>query len=417
MAVSKGLSREFVKFWLGQSVSLLGNQFTQLALPIAAAVTLHANAFEMGVLGALRFAPALLVGIPAGVWVDRTRRKPLLIWAQCLSAAALATIPLAALIHVLSLGQLFLVSFAAGLAATLQGIAQAAFVPTIAGRERLVEANTRIQLSLTVTNLLGPGLAGAAIQLLTAPIAIAFDALSFVVGAATSAWARVEEAMPGSAGRRHVTDAVEGQSWLWRQPLVRAITLTILLSNGGINMTLAVIVLYFVTQVGVTPAQLGLVFATGGVSSLLGARVAGPLVKRGWLGPVMAVGAALFVIGQSGWLVAAYSPRSLVLPVLLAFAVVLGCSLMVYNVNQQAIRQAVTPDRLLGRVQSGIFVLVGAAQVSGSLIGGAIGQSLGLRAAIAAGVIVCLTAALPSIFSPIRSLRQVPTLTSVTDIA
>ena len=417
MAVKQRLSREFIKYWLGQSVSLLGNQFTQLALPIAAAVTLHATALDMGVLGALRSAPALIIGLPAGVWIDRTRRKPVVVWSQWLSAAALATIPLAALMHVLTLGQLFVVAFVTGVAATIQGISMTAFVPTIAGRERLVEANTRVQLSLTVSNLLGPGLAGAAIQLLTAPIAIAFDAASFVVGALTSAWARVEEATPAPSGRRGLADVSEGLGWLWRQQLVRAITLTILLSNGGANITFAVVVLYFVTTVGVTPAQLGIVFAVGGVSSLVGARVAGPLVRRGWLGPVMAVGAALFVIGQSGWLIAAYAPRTLVLPILIAFSTLLGTALMVYNVNQQAIRQAVTPDRLLGRVQSGVFVLVSIAQVAGSLIGGAIGQSFGLRTAIAVGVVVSLSAALPSIFSPIRSLRQVPTLTSVTDIA
>jgi MFS family permease len=412
LALSGGLSREFVKFWLGQSVSLLGNQFTQLALPIAAAVTLHATALDMGILGALRFAPALLIGLPAGVWVDRNRRKPLLFWSQCLSAAALATIPLAALMHVLSLGQLFVVAFVGGAAFTIQVIAFSAFVPIIAGRDRLIEANTRIQLSLTVANLVGPGLAGAAIQLLTAPIAIAVDAFSFVVGAATVAWARVTEARPTSSGGRTLGDIIEGQAWLWRQPLVRAITLTILLSNGGGQITFAVVVLYFVTRVGITPAQLGLVFAVAGLSSLAGARLAGPLVRRGWLGPVMAVGAAVFVIGQSGWLVAAYAPRPAVLPILFGFSVLLGCAIMVYNVNQQAIRQAVTPDRILGRVQSGTFVITSIAQVSGSLIGGVIGQTLGLQTAIAVGVIVSLTAALPSIFSSLRTLRQVPALAS-----
>jgi MFS family permease len=169
------LSREFVKFWIGQSVSLLGNQFTLLALPIAGAVTLHATALEMGVLGALRFAPALLIGLPAGLWADRTRRKPLLVWSQAASAVALGTIPAAALMHVLTLGQLFAVAFLAGAAATVQNIALPAHVPSIAGRDHLVEANTRIQASLTVANLIGPGLAGAAVQLLTAPIAIGFD--------------------------------------------------------------------------------------------------------------------------------------------------------------------------------------------------------------------------------------------------
>ena len=367
----------------------------------------------MGVLGALRFAPALLVGLPVGVWVDRTRRKPLLVASQSVSAAALATIPAAALLHVLSLGQLYVVAFVAGAAATVQTIATTAFVPTIAGRDHLVEANTRTQASLTVANLVGPGLAGAAVQLLTAPIAIAFDAASYLVGALTAAWARVHEPHPSPSERSAVHEVAEGLSWLWGQPLLRALTLTILINQGGSNVIFAVYVLFFVTRVGVTPAQLGLVFAVSGLTSLAGAFLSRPLLRRGWLGHVMAVGAVLVVVGQAGALAAAYSPRSLAFPVLIVFSAIVGCALMVYNVNQTSVRQAVTPDRLLGRVQSGLFVLVAVAQVVGSLAGGAIGQTYGLRAAIVVGTVICLTSALPSVFSPLRRLREVPAAVSV----
>jgi MFS family permease len=388
---------------------MFGNQFTLLALPLAAAVTLHASPLEMGLLAAARFAPAILVGLPAGVWLDRTRRKPILVASQAVSAAALATIPAAAIVHALTIGQLYAVAFVGGGAATFQGIAQAAFLPTIVGRERLVEANSRIQSSLTIANLVGPGVAGAAVQVLTAPVAIAFDAVSYLVGSATSAWTRAVETVPLASGGRPSAEAKEGQAWLWRQPLVRAITMTIVINNGGGNVTFAVYVLYFVTQVGITPFQLGLIFAISGVSSLLGARLSRPLVARGWLGPVMAVGAGLVVLGQSGTLIAAYAPRQEAFAILIAFSALLGCALMVYNVNQQSIRQAVTPDRLLGRVQSGTVVLLAVAQVAGSLLGGAIGQLAGLRTAIAVGVVITLTSALPSILSPLRSLRGVPT--------
>jgi MFS family permease len=403
------VNREFTRFWLGQSASMLGNQFTLLALPIAAAVTLRATPVEMGLLGAMRFAPAILFGLPAGVWLDRTRRKPIMVVSQVLSAVALATIPAAALFHVLTIGQLYIAAFVAGAAATVQGIALPSIVPALAGRDRLVQANTRIQSSLTVSNLVGPGMAGAAVQAFTAPVAIAFDALSFVVGAVTTAWTRLEETLPSAPRRRNFADAVEGQVWMWRQPLVRAISLTILINNCGGNVIFAVYVLYFVARVGVTPAQIGLIFAVGGATALLGAQLGRPLIARGWLGPVMAVGAALVVLGQSGALIAAYAPREAVFPILVAFSALLGCALMLYNVNQQSIRQAVTPDHLLGRVQSGIYVLVAVAAVAGSLLGGGIGQSAGLRAALAVGVGLNLVSALPSIFSPLRSLRSVPT--------
>jgi MFS family permease len=402
------MDREFIKFWLGQSVSLVGNQFTLLALPIAAAVSLHATPVEMGVLGAMRFAPGIIFALPAGVWLDRARRKPILVGSQAVSAVALGTIPLAAVLHVLTIGQLYVVAFVAGAAATAQGIALPSIVPALAGRDRLVRANTRIQSSLTVANLIGPGLAGAAVQAFTAPIAIAADAFSFLVGAATTAWTHVHETLATHSGRPSFADALDGQSWMWRQPLVRAITATIVINNAGSNVIFAVYVLYFVVHVGITPAQLGLVFAVSGASALVGAQVGRPLVARGLLGPVMALGAGLVVVGQSGALIAAYAPRPAVFPILIGFSAVLGFALMVFNINQQSIRQAVTPDHLLGRVNSGVFVLFAIAAGMGSLFGGWLGQSFGLRTAIAVGVGLNLVSALPSIFSPLRTLRGVP---------
>ena len=402
------MNREFLKFWVGQSVSMLGNQFTLLALPIAAAVTLHANAAQMGLLGAMRFGPGILFGLPAGVWLDRNRRKPILVASQAVSAIALATIPAAALLHHLTIGQLYVVAFVAGAAATMQVIAVPAIVPALAGRDRLVQANTRIQSSFTVSNLVGPGLAGAAVQAFTAPLAIAADAASFVVGAIMTAWTGMNEVLPPPSGRRTFADAVEGQVWMWRQPLVRAITLTILINNAGGNVIFAVYVLYFVTRVGITPAQLGLIFAVVGASALLGAQLARPLLARERLGLVMVGGASLVVLGQTGALVAAYSPPRAAFPILIAFGALLGSGLMIYNINQQAIRQAVTPDRLLGRTQSGVFVLVAVASVVGSLLGGEIGQSVSLRAALAVGVALNLISVVPTIFSQLRKLRTVP---------
>ena len=407
------MSRDFLKFWVGQSVSLVGNQFTQLALPIAAAVSLHSTALEMGILGALRFAPGIIFGLPAGVLFDRVRRKPIMVGSQVVSAIALATIPLAALAHVLTLEQLYLVAFVAGTASTAQGIGLGSVIPSLAGRDRLVQANTRIQSSLTVSNLVGPGLAGAAIQALTAPIAIAFDAAAFVFAAVMTGWARFNEVLPPPSKRRNIADVVEGQLWMWRQPLVRATSLTIILNTCGSTTVAAVYVLYFVTRVGLAPAQIGLIFAVSGAFALLGARVGGPLVARGRLGTVMAAGAAMVVLGQTGPLIGSFVPRPATLPVLLTFSALLGSSLMVYNINQQTIRQAVTPDRLLGRVYSGVVVLVAVAAVVGSLLGGTIGQTLGLRAALAVGVSIDLISALPSIFSSLRRLERLPELATI----
>src|SRR5215472_16630320 len=333
---------EFLKFWGGQSVSLLGSQFTLLALPIAAAVGLHATPAEMGMLTALAFAPGLLLGMVAGVWLDRARRRPVLVVTQVASAAVLGTVPLAAAAHVLTMVQLYAVEFLAAAAATFFGVAQISFLPTLVGRGRLVEANARYQASATAASLIGPGLAGAAVQLLTAPMAIALDAASFLVGAATAGWLRVTEPVVERAPRRHVAREVgEGLALLWRQPLVRAITGTLLIANAGGGMGTAVAVLLFVGRIGLTPTQYGLSFVASSLSSLLGALLIRPLQRRAGLGPAMVLATVLLAVGVSVRVAAALARPSFAFALLVASGVISGFGLMTYNVPQRAIQQAV----------------------------------------------------------------------------
>ena len=400
---------EFLKFWTGQSISLLGSQFTLLALPIAAAVTLHATPAEMGLLAALQFAPGFLFGLAAGVWLDRARRLPVMVAAQVASAVVLATVPLAAAAHALSITQLYLVAFLAGTAATFFRVAQFSFLPTLAGRDRLVEANARYQTSTTVASLIGPGIAGAAIQLLTAPLAIAVDAASFVVGAVSAASLRVREPARDRAPRRHVgREAIEGLAQLWRQPLVRAITATLWIANTGAGVSTAVFVLLFVGRMGVSPAQLGLVFAASSLSSLLGSLLIRPLQRRAGLGPAMALATVLLAAGAVVTAVAAFSERPLVLPLLLTGALIRGFGLMTYNVPQMAIWQAVVPDRMLGRTTAGATLVINAGSVGASLAGGALGQLVGLRWTLLAATAITVLCVLPTGMTRLRDLREVP---------
>lgn len=400
---------DFLKFWSGQSISLVGSQFTRLALPIAAVVTLRATPAEMGVLATLQFAPGLLFGTVAGVWLDRARRRPVLVATQVASAAVLATVPLAAALHLLTIHQLYAVAFLAGTAAAFFGVAQFAFLPALAGRERLMEANARYQTSRTAASLIGPGLAGAAVQLLSAPTAIAIDALSFLVGAVTAAWLRVTEPAVDRAGHRDlIREAVEGLTLLWRQPLVRAVTGTLILANTGAGMSAAVFVLLFVGQIGITPAQLGLVFAASSLSSLLGSLLIRPLQRRAGLGPVMVLATVLVAAGVTVTAGAAFGQRPLTLVLLFAGALISGFALMAYNVPQQAIQQAVIPDRLLGRTTAGVGLVVNAGSVAAALAGGALGQLVGLRWTLVIATAITVLCALPTALSPLRALHDVP---------
>jgi MFS family permease len=400
---------EFLKFWGGQSISLLGSQFTLLALPIAAAVTLRATPAEMGLLTALQFAPGLLFSLVAGVWMDRARRRPVMVGTQVASAIVLATVPVAAAVHLLSIAQLYAVAFLAGSAATFFGVAQISFLPTLVGRDRLVEANARFQTSMTVASLVGPGLAGAAVQLLTAPVAIAVDAPSFLVGAATATWLRVTEpAVERTSGRHVVREAIEGLVLLWRQPLVRAITGTLVIANAGGGMTTAVFVLLFVGQLGIPPAQLGLVFVASSLTSLLGSLLVRPLQRRAGLGPVMVLATVLLAGGVTVRAGAAFTQGPLTFPLLVAGALVSGFGLMTYNVPQQAIRQAVIPNRMLGRTTAGVGLAVYAALAASALAGGLLGQVIGLRWTLVLATAITVLCVLPTALSRLSALREAP---------
>jgi MFS family permease len=406
---------DFVKFWSGQSVSLLGSQFTLLALPLAGAITLHASPAQMGLLGAVQFAPALLLGLPAGVWLDRVRRRPVMVAAQLASAAVLATVPLAAAAHLLTLWQLYGVSFAAGATSVLYTVGGTSYLPTLVGSDHLVEANSRFQTSRTVAQMAGPGLAGWLVQAITAPLAVAVDAASFVVGGLTTAWVRTPEAAPAVEEQRHLlTEVGDGLAFLWAEPLVRATTLTLVTANLGSSVSGAAFVLLFVGHRGVTPAQLGLVFALASVSSLVGAQIARPILSRGGLGPVLVAATVLFWAGWLPQVAAAFSAQRAVLPLLVLGTVVTGLALMTYNISQVSIRQAVIPNHLRGRAQGSLLVLVSGGQVLGSLLGGAVGQLVGLRWAIVAGAALVWLCIPPTLLSPLRSLRDLPAQASLT---
>lgn len=401
-------SPDFLKFWAGQSVSLVGSQFSLLALPLLAVLTLHADALEMGVLGAAQWLPGLLLGLPVGVWVDRRRRRPVLVVSQLVSLAVLGSVPLAAWLHVLSIGQLFAVAFLEGVAALFFRVAQQAYLPGLAGRANLVEANAKYQTSLTFANLVGPGAAGAVVQAFGPPVAIAVDALTFLVGALSAAWIGTPEPVPPrTAGARWLGEALEGVAVIWGDGRLRAILLTIFVANFFAGAGQAVFALLFVRRLGVSPAQVGLVFAASGLASLAGAQVAPRLTARLGVGNLMAGAAILFSLAQLVPLGAAFVPRPLVFPTLLAGFLLVGAGLMVYNINQQTIRMGLVEDRLLGRTTAALIVIVGAGQVAGPLLGGAIGQALGLYWAYAIATLGFLLIIPAALMPELRRLRTV----------
>ena len=410
----RGLWRhpDFLKLWAGQTVSLFGLSVTGLALPLVAVLTLDATPVQMGLLSAAGYAPFLLVGLVAGACVDRMRRRPILIAADLGRALLLASIPVAALVDALRMEQLYAVGFTVGLLTVFFDVAYQSYLPALVPRERLIEGNSKFEASHSLAQIAGPGLGGLLVQLLSAATAIALDAASYLVSAIFLAAIRTPEPRPERHADRSLPREIgEGLRLVVGNPLMRGIAGCTATSNLFGSALTAVYVLYATRELGLGPAQLGVTFAAFGPGGLLGAVLAARLARRFGLGPALTGSLAL---GSLSWLVVLFAGGPPVLAASLlatanALATVGGT---VYNVNQVSLRQAITPDRLQGRMNATMRFLVWGVIPIGALLGGVIGDALGLRAAIATGAVGTLLAPLWLLLTPVYAVRRAPTLAS-----
>lgn len=393
--------RDFRRLWAALSVTLVGSEISILAMPLIAALTLGATPLQMGLLGAAGQAPFLLCSLPAGILADRVRRRPVLVAADLSAAALLVSLPLSMPWGGPTFGHLCAVAFGLGTCAVVTDVAHYAYVPTLVGRDRLTESNSRLQISYSAAEAAGPGLAGALIQLLSAPIAVLLDAVSFVVSAVLLRSIRTPEPRP-TGGRR--TGPGEGFRLLIGHPLLRPIVVTGALTALFDSGLLALYVLYATRELGLSPVVIGLVFAAGGAGAIPGA-----LVAR-WAGRRFGVGPA--IIG--GWALAGFAP--LVVPLaagpVAVVAVLLGAArafgwlaFTVANIHQWSLRQSVTPDHLAGRVTAAHRFIVCGAGALGALGGGALASVIGLRPTLAVCAAGILLSVLCAYFSGLRGFR------------
>jgi len=290
---------DFVRLWTGHTISRFGSEISQLAIPLTAALVLDASAFQMGLLGTFEFAPFLLLSLFAGVWVDRLRRKPILIVADIGRAVLLGSIPLAAVLGVLAMPQLYLVAALSGALTLVFGVAYTACMPGLVSSSRLMEANARLELSRSAAHAGGPGLAGALVQAFSATAAILADAISFAVSAVCVWWIRMPEPAPRPThGRPMWPDIVEGLQVVIRDPILRATTLASMtwnLFSGGLLD--AIYVLYLSRELHLAPGQVATLFVTSGLAGVVGALVWPRLARRLGIGPSLIVADTLSVLG------------------------------------------------------------------------------------------------------------------------
>jgi MFS family permease len=407
------LNAGFVKLWAGQAISLFGSQITFLALPLTAILVLDATPIQVGILMAAEELPALLIGLFVGVWVDHTRRLPILIVADLGRAVLLAVVPVAAILGLLRIELLYIVCFLVSVSGLFFGVAFRSFLPSLVGREHLVEANSKLELSSSVAEIVGPGVAGGLVQVMTAPIAIAVDAISFLVSALLLGLIRVSEPAPRPAGQRQNIrkEIGEGLELVLRDRLLRPIAgclSTFYLFNGVLE---AIFILYVTQELGIGAALLGLIFAGGSVGFLVGALLPGWVIGRlGW-GPGIMVG--LLLVGLSDLLIPLVR-ASVVVAVAAAVLVTaqffFGLGLVIFNTGQVSLRQAKTPDELQGRMNATMSFLAGAVVPLGGLLGGALGETIGLRPTLLLAAFGEILSVLWLLLSPIRSQHEQPTL-------
>jgi MFS family permease len=404
--------RDFLKLWSAETVSQFGTQVTLLALPLAAILVLKASAFEVALLGAIEFLPFILFSLPAGVWVDRLPRRPILIVGDLGRAISLASVPIAYELGLLSVAQLYAVAFVNGILTVFFDVAYQSYLPSLVERDQLVEGNAKLELSRSAAQIAGPGVAGGLVGLVTAPIAIVADAVSFLASAAFVFAIRRAEPPPQPAkdpatgrGPGMRVEVAAGLRYVLDHRFLRNIAASTGSSNFFTSLAFSIFLVYAVRELGLTPELLGLIFGVSNVGILVGAATANRIAERIGVGPTIVGSIAL---GGPALLLVPLASREAAVPFFIVALGIGGFSSVVYNINQVSLRQAITPERMQGRMNATMRFIVWGTMPIGSIIGGALGTTLGLASTLWIGCIGSAFAFLPVLFSPVRGLRSIP---------
>lgn len=395
------------RLWSSILISSLGGQITMLALPLTAAVLLQATPTQMGLLQAMEILPFVLFSLPAGVLLDRVRKLPVYIWGESLLAVAVATVPLAAWLGVLNMNWLYVVGFVLGCVYTVAGSAAQIVLTQVVPRERLVEAHAKNALASSGAEVAGPGLAGALIKLLGAPLALAVDALLLLVSAAILRGIRVQEQLAQGSGQAFLAQLKEGLRFVRERALLVSLAAAVGVWQLCHNAALVVQILFATRELQLSPQTVGLSYVALGAGTVLASVLGHRISRRMGPGPCLVLG---FAACGLGWLQLALTPSGpagVVSFALMLFAFGVGAVLIF--INFLSLRQAVTPAPMLGRMTSTMRWLILLPAGPGALIGGWLGEHVGLRSALGfAGGCACLLALWAWRHGVIRGVRELP---------
>ena len=400
--------RDFDLLWAGQTVSRVGTQVSLLAVPLIAIQVLHATTFEVGALTAVETLPFLLVGLPAGAWVDRMRRRRVLIVADIGRLIALGSIPVAHSVATLTLAQLYLVAFVTGVLTVFFDVAYQSYLPELVAHDQLVEGNAKLAASESVAQVVGPGIAGVLISWVGAVTAVLADAMSYAVSFLCLIFIRTPAERPERAPDRPslISDIREGLVFVWHETRIRAVAFTTATSNLFSGVMMAVVLLLMTRTLGFSGGTIGLVFAVSGLGAVLGAVVAPGLARRFGVGPAIVGSITASAVGP--FLIAGATGSLAAAEMALGFAIVGGTG-VAYNINQVSVRQALCPRRLQGRMNASVRFLVWGTLPLGGFLGGALGSWIGIRPTLWVAAVGQGLAFLWLLPSPVPGMREMPT--------
>ena len=397
---------DFLKLWTGQTISELGSRITREGLPLTAVLVLGAQPAQMGFLAATGAISVLLFGLLAGVWADRIKRRPTMIAADLVRGALLITIPLAAFAHRISMPQLYVVIALTGFCSVFFDVAYQSYLPSLVEREELVDGNSKLAQSSAIAEVAGPSLTGLLVQLITAPIAILFDAISFVFSAVSIGLIRKPEAAPrpGEPHQHWKQETMAGLRFVFAHPLLRPLACFSANAFFFFGFIGTLYVLYAIRELKLPPAALGVAITTGGVGAMLGASFAGRMARRlgtGWT----FIGTMFAVVLSYGLMVAAHGRLTVALAFLVVQQLFGDAGFAIFNVNELSLRQAVAPPEVLGRVNAAMQLLTRGIYPLGALAGGVLAQRVGIRETLAIAVAGFALSIVWLIASPVRRLR------------
>jgi MFS family permease len=397
---------DFLRLWAAQTVSQFGSQISGIAVPLVAILTLDSSAFSVAMLGAVEMLPFLLIALPAGVWVDRLPRRPILIAGDLGRAVALGSIPLAWTLDVLTIWQLYVVGFVVGVFTVFFDVAYQSFLPSLVSRAQLVEGNSKLEVSRSAAQIGGPGIGGVLVGAITAPYAIVADAVSFVWSGllVLRIRGREERVVPTEAPNMK-RELVEGVRYILGDRRWRAISLYVSTVNFCWAAAFSILLVYAVRELHLSAGTIGLIFALGNLGSLVGAVLSGRVAARLGIGRTIVLSGALSGFAS---LLVPLAPQDNPIPFLVASQVGIAAGIVLYNVTAISLMQALTPPRLLGRMNASRRWIVWGTIPLGSLTGGVLASTVGLRETLFAGSIGASLCFVFLLAEPLRTIKELP---------